>query len=209
MALTQYSLSNFGNTVAEYLTAALLDAGYLIYWRPIDALQTVDGVYPDWFANQTAILADASVAAEYAASRGIITILDMDSAQPAFSTRPTSDGSVSDPEDVPVPSLTVAVSHLPNTGLVELGTKKQSRSVLLQLMGFARTLEEQNYLADLLRILFDDWTHIRILDHDAGTKAPVGLVDVTNTRLVTQIAALSKDEQVYEIALSSELRYEA
>lgn len=209
MALAQYSLSNFGNSVAEYLTAALLNAGYLIYWRPIDALQTADGLYPGWFANQATILADTDVAAEYAGSRGIISILDMDSAQPAISTRPTSDGSLSDPEDVPVPSLTIAIQHLPNTGLVELGTKRQDRSVLLQLMGFARNLEEQNYLADLLRILFDDWTHVTLQDHDAGTKAPVALVDVVNTRMLTQISPLGKDEQVYEIALSSELRYEA
>lgn len=209
MALTQYSLTNFGNTFAEYLAAALLQAGYLLYWKPIDALQTADGVYPGWFENQATILADVDVAAEYTASRGIFTILDMDSAQPAVSTRPTSDGSVSDPEDVPVPSITIVVQHLPNSGLIELGTKRQSRSALLQLMGFARNLEEQNYLADLLRILFDDWTHVTLRDHDAGTKAPVGLIDVTETRLLTPVSPLGKDEQVYELALSSELRYEA
>jgi hypothetical protein len=209
MALAQYSLSNFGNSIAEYLTAALIQDGYLIYWRSIDSLQTADGVYPNWYANQTTIMADVDVAAEYAASRGIMSILDMDSAQPAVSTRPTSDGSVVDPEDVPVPSLTIAIQHLPNQGLVELGTKKQTRSVLLQLIGFARDLEEQNYLADLLRILFDDWTHVTLQDHDAGTKAPVSLVDVVNTRMLTHITPLGKDEQMYEIALSSELRYEA
>lgn len=209
MALAQYSLTNLANTVSEYLAEALLDRGYLVYWRPIDALQTADGVYPSWFENQSAILADAQVAAEFAASRGIFSILDMDSALPGLSTRPTSDGTVTDPEDVPVPSLTVVVEHLPNTGLVELGTKKQYRSTLLQLVGYARNMEEQNFLADLLRQLFDDWTHIRLLDHDAGTKAPIGLVDVTETRLTTVVAALRKDEQVYEIALSSELRYEA
>lgn len=209
MALQQYSLSNLGNSVAEYLTTALLDAGYLIYWRPIDALQTAAGLYPSWFANQSTIMADSGVAAQYAASRGIITILDMDSAQPSVSTRPTSDGSVSDPEDIPVPSLTIAIQRLSNTGLVELGTKRQHRSALLQLIGFARNLEEQNYLADLLHQLFDDWTHIQLQDHDAGTKAPVGLLDVVNTSILAQIAPLGNDEQVYEIALSSELRYEA
>lgn len=209
MALAQYSLTNLANTVSEYLADALIDRGYLVYWRPIDALQTADGVYPSWFENQATILADSAVAAEFAASRGIVSILDMDSALPGLSTRPTSDGTVLDPEDVPVPSLTVVVEHLPNNGLVELGTKKQYRSTLLQLVGYARSLEEQNFLADLLRQLFDDWTHIRLLDHDAGTKAPIGLLDVTETRLTTVVAALKKDEQVYEIALSSELRYEA
>lgn len=209
MALAQYSLSNFGNTISTYLAEALLADGYLIYWKTLDGVQTADGLYPGWFENQAAILADPDFAAEYAASRGILTILDMDSAQPAVSSRPTSDGSVSDPEDVPIPSLTVVVRHSPTMGLVELGTKRQHRMTLLQVVGFARNLEEQNHLADLLRILFDDWTHIMLQDHDASTRANISLVDVVDTQLFMQIAPTASDQQVYEIALSSELRYEA
>lgn len=209
MALAQYSLSNFGNTISTYLAEALLEDGYLIYWKTLDGVQTADGLYPGWFENQAAILADPDFAAEYAASRGILTILDMDSAQPAVSSRPTSDGSVSDPEDVPIPSLTVALKPFPNRGLVELGTKRQRRTMLLELVGFARNLEEQNHLADLLRVLFDDWTHVMLRDHDAGTQANVSLLDVVDTQLFMQIAPTASDQQVYAIALSSELRYEA
>jgi hypothetical protein len=209
MGLAQYSLSNQSNSVAEYLAAELLAKDYLLYWRTIDALQTVDGVYGNFYANQATILADSNVADELANSRGILTVLNMDAADPALLKRPTNDGGVVTPIDVPLPSIVISVGHLPNGGLLGIGSKMRERYTDLQLIGYGRSFEEQLYLTEVLRGRFDESLFIPMYDHDAGTRAVVPAVEIQDVEFYSAVVPLEADVQAYEIALTARLRYEA
>ena len=209
MGLAQYSLSNQSNSIAEYLATELLAKDYLLYWRTIDALQTPDGVYGSFFANQSTILADPDVADALADSRGILTVLNMDAADPALLKRPTSDGGVIAPVDVPLPSIVVAVSHLPNGELLGLGSRLRERFTDLQLVSYTRSFEEQLYLTETLRARFDESLFIPMYDHDAGTRAVIPAVEIEEVAFYSAVVPLEADVQAYEIALTARLRYEA
>jgi hypothetical protein len=209
MGLAQYSLSNQSNSLAEYLATELLAKDYLLYWRTIDALQTPDGVYGSFFANQSTILADPDVADALAASRGILTVLNMDAADPTLLKRPTSDGGVIAPVDVPLPSIVIAVAHLPNGELLGLGSRLRERFTDLQLVGYARSFEEQLYLTETLRARFDESLFVPMYDHDAGTRAVIPAVEIQDVAFYSAVVPLEADVQAYEIALTARLRYEA
>lgn len=209
MALAQYSLSNLSNSVSEYLAAGLLAADYLLYWRPIDALQTRDGVYGDFYARQSDVLADNQVAARYAQSRGVLTLSNDDAADPAVLVRPTIDGSIISHEQVPIPSLVVAVEHLPNGEALELGSRLRERFADLQVIGYARTYQEQMFLVDKLRTHFDETLFIPIYDHDSGTVDPLQWLEIQEPIVQSRIIPLQAEVRLYEIALTARLRYEA
>lgn len=209
MGLAQYSLSNQSNSIAEYLATELLAKDYLLYWRTIDALQTPDGVYGSFFANQSTILADPDVAEAVSASRGILTVLNMDTADPSLLKRPTSDGGVITPVDVPLPSIVIAVAHLANGELLGLGSRLRERFTDLQLVSYARSFEEQLYLTDTLRGRFDEALFIPMFDHDAGTRAVIPAVEIQDVAFYSAVVPLEADVQAYEIALTARLRYEA
>jgi hypothetical protein len=209
MGLAQYSLSNLTNSISELLADELLAQDYLLYWRTIDALQTPDAVYGNYFANQAAILADPAVQAYLASARGILTVLNGDAADPALLKRPTGDGGVIAPVDVPVPSVVLAVSHLPNGELLQLGSRLRERFADLQLVGYARTFEEQLFLTEVLRLRFDESLFLSIYDHDAGTKAVIPPVEIDDISFFSTVVPLTAEVQAYEIALTARLRYEA
>ena len=209
MALAQYSLSNLNNSVATYLTSQLLADGYLIYWRPLDALQTSAGLYRDWSTLQDSILLNPAVAAAYASSRGIISILDPDVAIPAVAARPTVDGTSQGPEQTPVPSMTIRVRHNLNGELMELGSRRRERWAVLSILGYGRDHLESIYLVDKLRLWFDALTDIPLRDHDSGTQALVQQLEVHDPAVSSSIVPLAHEAQKYEIALSASLRYEA
>lgn len=209
MALSKYSLSNLSNSAGEVLGATVLAAGYLIFWAPIDALQTADGVYTDFTLNQATILADTAVAARLAASRGILTIRDGDFSNPQFPTRPILDGTLVVPETTPVPSITLDVEHGINGGLTGLGTKERERAASLYLYGLGSSASEQRWLLERVREAFDECVLIPILDHDAGTRAPIGLAEITSSIPGTATFPLQADSLVYEFTVNARLRYEA
>lgn len=209
MGLAQYSLSNQSNSVAEYLAAELLAKGYLLYWQSLDALQTPAGLYGNFYEDQAEILQDEDVAAALSTSRGILSILNMDAADPKPLKRPTNDGTVSAAVDLPIPSITIAVEHLPNGSLLGLGSLVRDRYTDLQLIGYARSFEEQLYLTEVLRVRFDESLYIPMYDHDAGTRASLRAVEIQDTLVQTRVVPLESDVQAYEIALTARLRYEA
>lgn len=209
MGLAQYSLTNFGNSVSVYLASTLVDAGYLIYWKPTDTLQVGSSAYPGYFENQETILNEPAVAAAVTAGRGIVSLLNQDFSFPEFPVRPTSDGTVAAPEDAPVPLLSVQFEHGPNGQLRELGSRVRWRRADLLVLGYARTFEEQLYLANVLRTAFDEGLFLAIRDHDAGTRALIDDVEIVEAEVLTDTFPLKPDAMVYEVSLSARLRYEA
>lgn len=209
MGLAQYSLTNLGNSVSSYLASQLVTAGYLIYWKPTDTLQVGMSAYPSYFEQQETILGDPAVAAALSASRGIVSILNQDFSFPEFPVRPTSDGTVAAPEDAPVPLLSVQVEHGGNGEYREIGSKIRARYADLLVLGYARTFEEQLYLANVVRTAFDEGEFLTIRDHDAGTRAVIDDVEIVEAEVQTDTFPLKPDAMVYEVSLSARLQYEA
>ena len=209
MALSQYSLSNLSNSLGEYLAQVCLDAGYLIYWKPTDVLQTPDGFYPQFYVNQDALLLNTTVRGRFGDSRGMMTLLNQNSSIPEFLTRPTTDGSLAAPDEVPVPAIWLSVDHLPNGSLRGIGSKVRWRYGDLSVTGYARTFDEQLFLANVLRGAFDDSEFVVIRDHDAGTRAVVDSVEIQGPEVLTSTFPLKSDTMMYEVALTARLCYEA
>jgi hypothetical protein len=209
MALAQYSITNLSNSLATHLAGLLITDGYLIYWRSLDALQTADGLYTSWSELQTSILADPDVAAEYAASRGIISLIDPDVAVPGVAVRPTVEGEVVGPESLPVPSMAIQVEHAPSGSLQGLGSKVRERWAVLSIVGYGRDLRESLYLTERLRGWFDDLTYVPMRNHDDGSLAVLLDLEVHDCAVTSAVVPLKQEAQVYEIALSANLRYEA
>lgn len=209
MALVQYSLTNLGNSASVLLAKALGDAGYLLYWKPTDALQVGSNVYPHFFENQEATLSIPAVAAAFSAARGIVSILNQDFSFPEFPVRPTTDGTVAAPEDAPVPLMSVVVQHGANGEYLELGSKTRWRTATLNVLGYARSFEEQLYLANVLRTAFDEGLFLTLEDHDAGTRAPIDSVEIVEAEVQTDTYPLKSDAMVYEVSLSARLGYYA
>jgi hypothetical protein len=209
MALAAFTTSNLTNSMADKLATELLAAGYLLYWLSLDALQTADGVYLNYQANQASILQDVDVAEELASSKGILTLRNDDFSFPQYPTRPTSDGAVAAPEDIPVPAIALRVQHMPNGRLLGIGSTERARFASLELYGLARDKGEQLYLTDVLRVAFDESQFLSVLDHDAGTRASVGAVEVQRTEVGTLIYPLGPESRAFEFTLNARLRYEA
>jgi len=211
MALTAFTTSNLTNSLAEHLASKLLTAGYFVHWHALDALQIPSGdVYLDYQANQATILqTDATVSAALASAKGILTLRNDDFSFPQYPVRPTSDGAVAAPEDIPVPTIAVSVSHGSNGDLLGLGSTERARYADLELYGLARDAGEQMYLTDALRIAFDESQFVDVLNHDAGTRAAVGAVEIQRTNVETFIYPLGPDSKAFEFTLNARLRYEA
>lgn len=209
MGLAQYSLTNLGNSVSVYLASTLVGSGYLIYWKPTDTLQVGTSAYPNYFEQQETILATPAVAAAFTAARGIVSFLNQDFSFPEFPVRPTSDGTVAAPEEAPVPLLSVQIEHGPNGTYREIGSRLRWRNADLLVLGYARTFEEQLYLANVLRTAFDEGLFLTIRDHDAGTRAVINDVEIVEAEVRTDTFPLKPDAMVYEVSLSARLRYEA
>jgi hypothetical protein len=209
MGLREFSLSNLTNSLAEVLAEKLLEAGYLVYWHSLDALQTADAVYPEYQANQASVLLDESVAEQFANSRGVITLRNADFSFPQFPTRPTTDGAVVASEDVAVPTIVLQVQHQGHGRLLGLGTRERNRYASLDVYGLARDQGEQLYLADTLRVAFDESQFIPVEDHDAGTRAAVGSLEIQGSGVGTFIYPLGPESMAFEFTLDARLRYEA
>lgn len=209
MALAQYSLPNLANSVASYLGDILLANGYLLIHKSTDMLRTPDGYYPNYFAAQSAILSDPTVAGRVQASRGFLCLLDQDTAIPEYPVRPTSDGFLISKEDVPVPALWITVDHFPNGSLREIGSKRRFRYCDLAVLGYAKDYQEQLFLADLLRTAFDETLYIPLHDYAAGTLSLVGTLEVQSPDVNVSTFPLNIESKVHEVALTATLCYEA
>jgi hypothetical protein len=150
-----------------------------------------------------------AVADRLAESRGILTLRSDDFSIPQFPARPTSDGAVVSPEDIPTPTIVLRVEHVSNGSLLGLGSRERERYSAFDLYGLARDQGEQLYLTDVLRVAFDESQFVSVYDHDADTKAPVGRVELQRTEVSKLIAPLGPDSRAFEFTLNARLRYEA
>lgn len=209
MALAPFSEKNLANSLSLELAERLLAEGYLVYWHPIDAVQTPDAWYYDYSTNQATYLADATFAARRDDARGLITLKGKTSSIPEYPVRPTSDGTVTSQEDVPVPYLAVEVGAMSPGRLIELGSRMRERYRHLAIYGAARDVEEQTWLRDKLGEWFDESTFFEIRDHDAGTLDVVGTVETTMVMTDSATLSLGADALTFELILNARLQYEA
>ena len=203
------SESNFENSISFLLADALFTAGYLVYWYVSDGLQTPDGWYPGYRANQSTYLADTTVAARVAAAKGLFTFVDRPSALPRSPTRPTTGGTVAPQGLVQVPAASIEAGDIVTGDPYELGTLRRWRSRILTLTGLMRSTGEQSEIADLLTVTFDEDSMIDILDHDGATLAVLGNADVLKVSVDRATNLGGADAEQYEVTLMAQLQFVA
>jgi hypothetical protein len=210
MALETYTTSNVTNSVTAYLSKVLLDAGYLIHWHRLDALQTPTAVYPQYQAGGAAVLRDVPAVRDLLPiTKGIIALRDDDFSFPTYPVRPNSDGAVVAPEDVPIPTIALKILPSMNGRFLGMGSKERERRSSLLLYGLARDAGEQSHLADVLRVAFDEYELIPIKDHDGGTLGVVGVGEVLGTNVDTFTYPSGPASKAFEFTLNARLVYEA
>lgn len=208
----KYSTSNILNSVSMYLADKLLEDGMLCYWHAADALQidsTASGWYYDFNTNRSTILQDATVSAAVSACRGIVTILSAYPAEPRFIHRLISDASLGPADEVPVPALVVDVTPVQRTSSYELGTRRRwrPRAVLVEM--YARHQAEQRRLADWAERALEEDVVVEIRDHDAGTLAVVGDVQLESTSVSLDTYLDASEALAYQVVAGAYLMYVA
>lgn len=210
MALEAYSEANISNSFALNLAGRLLAAGYLIFWHETDVVQTPDGFYYEYRANQQTYLADAAFAARVDSAKGLVTLKGKTSSNPEHPVRPTSDGTVSlILSDIAIPSLSVEVGPQGNGKQVEIGSTVRYRWRHLAIYGYARNEAEQARLRDGLAAWFDEDTWVEVHDHEAQTLASVGLVQLARVSTDSATVIAESEATTYELILNARLEYEA
>jgi hypothetical protein len=206
---SDFSSRNVENSVAVALTRNLLALGYLIYWAQADGVETPDGFYGSYAANQAALQSDATFAARLAAAKGLLTVRGPLSASPAFVTRPSSSGTVGPQDEIPIPAVAVQVGGAAPTGNYELGSRLKWRARTLSISAFARSLEEHDLLKDALAEYLDEDVEIDVLDHDGGSLAVLGSVRVVEPAVEDNIQVRGTQFTTYGLELTAHLEYVA
>ncbi len=209
MALEQFSTANITNSFGLAIGTMFLAKGYLIYWHQIDAVQTPTMWYHEYSAQQAAYLANPLYAAEVAAAKGLITLRADISALPRFVVRHTVDGTVSGPEEVPVPAISIEVAAMNPRSRYELGTGLRWRIRPFMLIALARDPDEQGRFTDWLSEMFDEDAHFTIYDHDAATQAEVGSVRVDQVTNGRATATDDAEALTYQVLVNAFLEYVA
>lgn len=204
-----YSETNVAITVAQYLANQLMSGGYFIYWHGVDALQTPSGWYYQYMANSPSLIADPVFQAYLATATGIMTLTDHVPAEPRFTTRHISDGTVPSSDAVMIPAMAVEVGPAKATGQYELGSHLKWRERRLVLELYARTKFERASLTDSLSVWFDPDVDMTVLDHESGTLAEVGGVRVGSVLVAEDENLDGPEATTYAAMLSAFLEYVA
>lgn len=208
--LAKFSETNLANAVALVLADRLLEAGYLVYWHEIDAVQTPDGFYYEYSTAQATYLADPAFKARVDGAAGLLTLKGKVSSNPEYPVRPTSDATLSIAQsDVAIPSLAIEVGPQVNGRSLEVGSRRRSRSRSLTIYGWARSVAEQTVLRDGLAAWFDENELVTVRDQDTDSLDLVGTLDVTRVLTDSAILADQSDATTYEVILHARLEYEA
>lgn len=207
-ALNLFSERNLLNSTAVYFAQQLLSFGFLVYWAKIDALQTPEGMYTGYTANEATYLVNGTFSNRIATSKGVVTITEGENALPRFPTRPTTDGKVSTADRVQVPCFGIEIG--PDVPLTpyEAGTRLRWRVRSLYIEGRLRTRDELTLFADKLTQCFDEDFQLPVDDHDNAVE-PSDSVRITR-RLVTKEVIEDQGEQDrFQLELNARLEYVA
>jgi hypothetical protein len=210
MTPEKYSETNILNSLTLYLATKFLAAGFLIYWHARDAVQintTSSGWYLQYSQNSSTYLADPTFAAAYAAAKGLVTFVDGIPAVPRFIVRLTSDQSIGPADAVPVPAVSVEIGASVPLANYELGSTTKWRSRHLVVDSYVRTPAEQKLFKDLLAQWFEPDLNLTVNDHDAGTLAVVGTVEVLDTAIADARVPNQAEATTYEVLLNSRIEY--
>lgn len=210
--ISEFSETNVCNSIATLLADKLIEAGYLVYWHRIDALQTgTTEWYLEYTANRETLALDPQFAAKLDAAKGVLTLKDASAAIPEYPVRPRSDGFAPAHDEIPVPNLTVECSPVTTGENVGIGERMKSRYRTAFVYGWARDRFEMGWLCDRLTEWFDPDTVLVIANHDAGGDPPpavgAALVEAAMPEKATVLDGA--EAATYEVLLSATLRFEA
>lgn len=203
----KYSETNIVNSISVALAQKLLDAGYMIYWRLRDAVQTPDGWYYQWSTNFATYMADGTFSARVTASLGLMTLTDSLPTEPVFVQRQLAAAGPIAQNVVPVPALSVEVGPPVAIRNWELGSKLKLFGRHLIVDGYLRNRSEQIRFKDWLADWFDSSTVFSIVDHDAGTLAPVDTLDTNDTVVDFAVVVDGQEQTTYQVLCNTRLEY--
>jgi hypothetical protein len=210
MTQEKFSYGNLLNSMSLEVSTKLLAAGYLIYWRQPDSVQTGAGWYNQYSTTFATHLADGTFASAVTGAKGLITLTDQIPALPRYIVRPISDGTVPGEHEVMVPTLSIEVAPPQVASRYELGSDLKYRNRHLVIDGYLRTKAEQTAMEDMLSVLFDQDQHFDILDHDAGDLAVIGQVRVNHPTVVSgTIQPQGVESVTYQVVMNTFLEYVA
>jgi hypothetical protein len=209
MSLPLFSERNILNSVAMHLGAQLLEFGYLVYWHKIDAVQTPEGTYTGYTANQSAYLLDATFANRIQTAKGIVTITEGEVAIPRFPTRPTTDGRVATAERVQVPCFGVEIGPEVPQLSYEMGTRQRFRVRALTIEGRARTRDELTAFSDKFTEWFDEDAYLPVEDHDNVTSEGPDVVRVTRRLVTREVVEDLGEQDRFQLELNARLEFVA
>lgn len=204
-----YSESNVANSLSTDLAGRLLAAGYLLYWEPQDAVQTLSEWWLQFRVNEAAYLANPTFQARLAAAKGILTVAGTLPANPRFISRPTLDGSAPDADEVRVPAMIITLSAARPGRPYELGTTKKWRTRHLMVEAYVRNESELRLLKDLLALWMEPDRVVAIVNHDAGTLAAIGDVHVTQSAVDSDLLFDGSEATTHQVVLNAMLQYTA
>lgn len=209
MALIAYSETNLANSVATTLSGLLLASGYLVYWHDIDAVQTPDGWYFEYSTKAPIYLADVTFGPRIAASRGLMTLTQSVAAYRRYSARPTSDGTVSGQDDLPVPMIVIEVGPLDSAELFEMGATLRFRTRPVLLYGTMRSPDELRWVLARMETWLSEGVYVEVRDHDSGSLAVVGDVEVVGVSTERAEVPLGPDTLRYEFLHEARVEFVA
>lgn len=201
------SLSNIQNSVSVHLTAALNDAGYVVYFVQSDVAVVPGYVMGSYAAQAAAGAFDAPVAAfrAQAGYRGVITLADADVVLTRFAMRPETGGEVAPLGGLSLPLLGVEVSPPEPGAFWELGSRMKERTYAFVVLGYARNKREAEELVMLLSEALDPGLPLPVHDHDAGTLDLLDYLDVDTMTPGRCEPGRAGDAMAYEVAVAGTL----
>jgi hypothetical protein len=210
MALLElYTERNLLNAMGTYLGAKLLGAGYFVYYLTADAVQSPTAWYPSWSTRSTTYTTDPTFAAALAATAGLVTLHDGETAFPRFLARPTNEGAVGSQAEVQVPVFGVSVDPDVPLREYEVGSRLWWRARAFHLDGRARDKGEMQALAESLSQWFDEEVVLDVVDADGLSGEAPGTVQVKRRSVDRSVVPDAQDPDRFQLELHARLEYVA
>lgn len=202
-----FSERNILNSIALFFAEKLLEAGYLVYWHTIDAVQTPDGMYTNYTATSATYLLDPVFSGRISTAKGLVAVTEGETAFPRFPTGPTTTGAVSTADRVQVPCFGIDIG--PDVALqpYEHGTDLRWRVRSLFIEGRARNRTELTWFADKLAMWFDEDVLVGVEDHDGLSGLPPSHARVTRRLVTREVIEDLGEQDRFQVELSARLEF--